>query len=171
MGGHLGRGHGMDLNKAFQFSVVLAWGDLLKVTSPCLVRVEYQRQPGVVLDHVTIWADKGRGYRDLVCHYWTSDSSMHPRGISFSNKYASDSLAKTLPFIMTNQDRFTQGSEIFGHGQIFIYQPDQKDRTEAEAWMATISGIGAISAEASSQMNEEGCPNVAPELLANVARA
>lgn len=161
----------MDLSKAFQFAVVLAWDDLLKVSPTSFVRVEYQRQPGVLLDCVTIWADKGRGYRDLVCRYWTSESAMHAGGMGFSNNYASDSLARTIPFIMMDQNRFTQGPETFGHGQIFVYQPSQNDRTEADTWIAAISGIGTSAVESSSRMRDEGCPNVAPELLVSVAQA
>ncbi len=82
-----------------------------------------------------------------------------PVASSFGNNYASDSLAKTIAFIMMDQDRFTPGPEIFGHGQIFIYQPSQNDRTEADIWMETFSGIGLSSVESSSRMGDEGCPN------------
>ncbi len=161
----------MDLNKAFQYAVVLAWDSLLEGNPTPLIRVEYQRQPGLLLDCVTIWADKGRGYRDLVCRYWTAESPMHAGGISFGNNYASASLAKTVAFIMMDQDRFTPGPEIFGHGQIFIYQPSQNDRTEADVWLETFLGASLSSVESSSRMGDEGCPNPARESLVAAAQA
>lgn len=161
----------MDLNKAFQYAVVLAWDSLLEGNPTPLIRVEYQRQPGLLLDCVTIWADKGRGYRDLVCRYWTAESAMHAGGMSFGNNYASPSLAKTVAFIMMDQDRFTPGPEIFGHGQIFIYQPSQNDRTEADVWLETFPGASLSSVESSSRMGDEGCPNPARESLVAAAQA
>ncbi len=70
----------MQLDKAFEFAVVLAWGDLMKVTTPASVRVEYQCESKSPLDHVTLGLDKGKGYSDRVCDYWTSASSLHPSG-------------------------------------------------------------------------------------------
>jgi hypothetical protein len=36
----------MELDKAFQFAVVLAWEDLAKVSKPCAARIEYLCEPG-----------------------------------------------------------------------------------------------------------------------------
>ena len=36
----------MELDKAFQYAVTLAWEDLMKVSESRLVRVEYSCEPG-----------------------------------------------------------------------------------------------------------------------------
>ncbi len=75
----------MELDKAFEFAVILAWDDLMKASEPGSVRVEYQGKPGISLDHVSVWSAKAWGYHDLVCDYWTSTSSAHPSGLCFMN--------------------------------------------------------------------------------------
>ena len=41
----------MELDKAFEFAVILAWDDLMKASQARSVRVEYQGKPGTSLDH------------------------------------------------------------------------------------------------------------------------
>jgi hypothetical protein len=83
----------MELDKAFQFAIILAWEDLTKVSEPSSVRVEYWSKPGTPLDHVSVWSAGVQGHRDLVCDYWTSASLAHPSGVRFENGYGSDRLA------------------------------------------------------------------------------
>lgn len=57
----------MELDKALQFAVIVAWDDLMKAGEPRPVRVEYQGRPGMSLDHVSIGSAKAWGYHDLLC--------------------------------------------------------------------------------------------------------
>ena len=63
----------MELGKAFQFAVILAWGGLLKASRLCLARVE-NRAP------LSAWPVTGRGYQDRACDRWTGASSANPGG-------------------------------------------------------------------------------------------
>ena len=53
----------MELEKALQFALIVAWEDLNKARS---VRVEYQGKPGTSLDNVSVWLAKAWGYHDLL---------------------------------------------------------------------------------------------------------
>jgi len=112
----------LELDKAFQCAVTLAWEDLMKATEPRSVRVEYMREPGTPLDYVTIWSSRARGYQDLVCDYWTWTSPAHPSGVRFANKHSSDKLAETLDYIMKNQARFTRPAGAGRYGLIRLTQ-------------------------------------------------
>ena len=103
-------------SEAFKFAVISAWEDLIKVTTPSLVRVEYVCEPGVSLDSLSVWSVRAGGEQDLVCDYWTWTSSAHPSGIRFRNGHHSDTLTQTLDFIMKNQDRFTHRADACRHG-------------------------------------------------------
>jgi hypothetical protein len=125
----------MELDKAFQFALILAWDDLLNVTKPCSARVEYLCEPKTSLDYLSVWSDRAGGYQDLVCDYWTWASSAHPSGVRFTNKHHSEKLAQTLDFIMKNQGQFTRRGDACSHGLVLIYPPDGEDCTEAATWM------------------------------------
>ena len=129
----------MELDKAFEFAVVLAWDDLMKAGQPRSVRVEYQGKPGISLDNVSVWSAKAWGYHDLVCDYWTSASSAHPSGVCFKNGHVSDRLADTLGFIMKNQDQFTRPADA-GRGLVLIDPPAVAERREAATWMNQVRG-------------------------------
>jgi len=51
----------MELNKGFRFAVILAWADLVKVSTPCSARVEYLCEPGTALDYVSVWSVRAGG--------------------------------------------------------------------------------------------------------------
>ncbi len=130
----------MELDNALEFAVILAWEDLMKVTEPCSVRVEYRGEPGTSLDYVSVWSAKGGGYQDLVCDYWTWTSPAHASGARFRNGHYSDQLAQTLAFIMKNQDRFTRRADACRDGLVLIYPPTGDDRTEAASGMRRVHG-------------------------------
>ena len=130
----------MELDKAFQSAVILAWEDLMKVTKPSSARVEYRYEPGTSLDHLSVWSVKDRGYQDLVCDYWTWSSSAHPSGVRFRNGHYSDQLAQTLDFIMKNQDQFTRPADAGRNGLVLICPPAGDERTEAATWMRGVLG-------------------------------
>ena len=48
-------------SEAFKFAVISAWEDLIKVTTPSLVRVEYVCEPGVSLDSLGVWSVRAGG--------------------------------------------------------------------------------------------------------------
>ena len=130
----------MELDEALNCAVVSAWEDLKRVTKPCSVRVEYQRQPGARLDYLSVWSVRAGGYQDLVCDYWTWTSSAHPSGIRFSNGHHSDTLAQTLDFIMKNQAQFTRRADACRDGLVLIYPPTEDELTEASRWMGEVQG-------------------------------
>ncbi len=134
----------MQLDKAFEFAVVLAWRDLLKVVAPASVRVEYCHEPKSSLDHVTLWADKGKGYCDRVCDYWTWASEAHPNGMHFWRGHDSERLARSLDFIMKHQDHFT-GPGAARDGLVLVYPPGDAERAEAAGWAAALPGTAAAS--------------------------
>jgi hypothetical protein len=161
----------LELDKAFQYAVTLAWGDLMKPTEPRSVRVEYLCEPGTALDQLSVWSVRAGGYQDLVCDCWTWASLAHPSGARFGNRYYSDALARTLLFVMKNQGQFTRPTDAGLHGLVQIYPPDAEDRTEAATWMRAAQalesepGEGAVPVlpedhrqdeEASSRMDDEG---------------
>jgi hypothetical protein len=141
----------MKLDKAFEFAVILAWEDLIKVATPSLVRVEYVCEPGVSLDSLSVWSVKAGGEQDLVCDYWTWTSAAHPSGMRFRNGHHSDQLAQSLEFIMKNQDQFTRAADTCRHGLALIYPPTGAERTEAATWMrrgpGTATNFGAAANE------------------------
>ena len=131
----------MELDKALEFAVILAWEDLMKVTNPCSARVEYRCEPGTSLDYLSVWSDRGGGYQRLVCDYWTWTSPAHPSGVRFTNGYHSDGLGQTLDFIMKNQDQFTRRADACRDGLVLIHPPTGDQRAEAATWMAESHGI------------------------------
>ena len=140
----------MELDKAFQFAVILAWEDLMKASQPGSARVVYDSKPGTSLDYVSVWSARAWGYYDLVCDYWTWTSSAHPSGIGFRNSHNSDKLAETLDFIMKNQDQFTRPDDACRDGLVLIYPPTEDEKTEAAAWMRLVQATAnhvAIAAD------------------------
>jgi len=130
----------MELDKAFEFAVILAWEDLMKVNESPSVRVEYQCEPGTSLDYLTVWAARTGGSNDLVCDYWTWTSPTHASGVLFTNEYHSDSLALALDFIMKNQDQFTRPADACREGSVLIYPPTEDERREASNWRGEVQG-------------------------------
>ncbi len=130
----------MELDKALEFAVILAWEDLMKVTSPCSARVEYRCEPGTSLDYLSVWSVRAGGKQDLVCDYWTWTSPAHPSGVRFSNRFHSDQLGQTLDFILMNQDQFTRRADACRDGLALIYPPTGDERTEAATWMRGVHG-------------------------------
>jgi hypothetical protein len=148
----------MELDKVLEFAVILAWEDLMKVTKPCSVRVEYQCEPGASLDYLRIWSDRGGGYQHLVCDYWTRASAVHPAGVRFRNRYHSEQLAQTLDFIMKNQDQFTRRADACRDGLVLIYPPTGDKRTEAATWIRGVHGAATTGRRAA---DEEVPPSMA----------
>lgn len=151
----------MELDNAFEFAVILAWGDLRKVTEPCSVRVEYRAEPGAALDDVSVWLVRGGHEQELVCAYWTRTSSAHPSGVRFSNGHWSDQLAQTLDRIMKNQDQFTRRADACRDGLVLIYPPTEDERAEAAAWKRGLHGPAASLGGAA----DEKAPSMAGRIL------
>jgi hypothetical protein len=141
----------MELDKVFQFAVILAWEDLVKVTAPCLARIEFVSEPKTPLDNVSVWFGKAGGYDDRVCEYWKEISSTHPRGITFANGFNSEILAQTLEFIMKHQDQFTRPPDAGRHGLILINPPTGEECTEAATWMKGVPDLATHFGDASAQ--------------------
>lgn len=138
----------MELDKALQFAMTLAWDDLLKASQPRSVRVEYHGKPGIFLDSVSVWSAKAWGYHDLLCDYWTSAPSSHPSGVCFENGRGSVKLAETLGFIMKNQDQFTRPADAGRNGLVLIDPPAVDEPKEAATWMNQVRGTDTNFASA-----------------------
>jgi hypothetical protein len=130
----------MELDKALEFAVILAWEDLMKSVPPCSVRIEYRCEPGTSLDYLSVWSVRAAGDQYLVCDYRTLTSSARPGGVRFENGHHSDKLAQTLDFIMENQDQFTRRADACRDGLVLIYPPTGDERTEAASWMRGVHG-------------------------------
>ena len=130
----------MELDKALKFAVILAWEDLMKVTSPCTARVEYRCEPGSSVDYVNVWSVNAESQQQMVCDYWTWTSPAHPSGIRFSNGFQSDQLGQALDFILKNQGQFTRRADASRDGLALIYPPTGDERTEAATWMSGVHG-------------------------------
>ena len=139
----------MELDKAFQLAVVLAWEDLLKPIEPRSVRVEYFCEPGTSLDCLEVWSVGAGGRQDLVCRYWTS--SAPPSGVRFGDTRYCEKLAQALDFIMKNQGQFTRRADACSHGLVLIYPPDGVDRTEAATWMRGVDRTATNIDDAADQ--------------------
>lgn len=150
----------MEIDKAFQFAVVLAWEDLARVSKPYAARVEYGFEPGTPLDYISVWSVRAGGEQDLVCDYWTRASLAHPSGVRFRNGHCSDELAQRLDLIMKNQDQFTQRADATSHGLVLIYPPAEDARAEAAGWMRKVQGDRANVGVAA----DEGAPFSMPSI-------
>ena len=133
----------MELDKALEFAVILAWEDLMKTATPCSVRVEYRSELGTLLDYLSIWSVRAEGHQHLVCDYWTWTSPAHPSGIRFRNGHHSHELAQALEFIMKNQDQFPRPAGACRDGLILIDPPTEDERTEVANWMRGVYGTAA----------------------------
>ena len=150
----------LELDKAFQYAVTLAWEDFLKPTEPRGIRVEYLCEPGSPLDHLSVWSVRAGGYQDLVCDFWASASRAHPSGACLGNRHSSDKLAATLDFIMKNQGQFTRPADAGRHGLVLVYPPDGDDRIEAATWMKGVQAPGIeVSPEDAHQRPEVRVPH------------
>jgi hypothetical protein len=162
----------LEIDKAFQYAVTLAWEDLMTPIEPRAIRVEYLWEPGSPLDHLSVWSVRAGGYQDLVCDFRASASLAHPRGACFGNRHSSDKLAAALDFIMKNRGQFTRPADAGRHGLVLIHAPDADDRREATTWMKVARALQGTrdveqaaappddhrhDEEASSRMDEEGC--------------
>jgi hypothetical protein len=132
----------LELDKAFQHAVTLAWDDLITPIEPRAIRVEYLWEPGSPLEHLSVWSVRAGGYQDLVCDFRASASLAHPSGACFGNRHSSEKLAVTLDFIMKNQGQFTRPADAGRHGLVLLYPPEANDRAEASAWMKRAQPLG-----------------------------
>ena len=132
----------LEIDKALRYAVTLAWQDFMKPIEPRSMRVEYACEPGIPLDYLSVWSARGRGYRDLVCDFWTSASLAHPTGASFEGRYSSDVLAQALLFVMGHQSQFTRAADAGPNGLVLIHPPDADDHREAASWMKSVQALG-----------------------------
>jgi len=125
----------MEFDKALEFAVTLAWNDLGAGDRLLSARVEYESKRGVPVDSLTVWTLRSQGYQDRVCDYWSGESTTHPAGMLFNNRYHSDTLAQALGFIMKNQDKFTHPPDAWRPHFVMIQPPSTDQVAQATAWM------------------------------------
>jgi hypothetical protein len=144
----------LELDRAFQYAVTLAWEDLMTPNEPRAIRVEYLWEPGNPLDHLSVWSVRAGGYQDLVCDFWASASLTHPRGACFGNRHSSDKLAASLDFIMKNHGQFARPADAGRHGLVLLYPPDANDRAEAAAWMKRAQPLGVEASPEEARLHK-----------------
>jgi len=132
-----------ELDRAFEYSVILSWAGLIKLADVRSVRVEYLCEPKTTLDHLSLWSGRTGGYQNLICNYWTWASSDHPAGLHFEKLYDSDQLVRTLGFIMGNQALFTRAGDSGRHGLVLIHPPDAGNLAEATRCMGLVESLGS----------------------------
>ncbi len=125
----------MELDKAFHLAAVQGWDDLMRKKGLLSARAEYSSNPGILLEHLGVWAVKAWGDYDLACDYWTHKSPAHPAGVSFWNGFYSEELAVSLDFIMKNQDQFTRRAEDGSVGLVLINPPTEDEKVESGIWL------------------------------------
>jgi hypothetical protein len=146
----------LELDKAFQYAVTLAWEDLMTPIEPRAIRLEYLWEPGSPLDCLSVWSVRAGGYQDLVCDFRASSSLAHPSGARFGNRHSSDKLAAILDFIMKNQGQFAHPADAGRHALVLIHPPDADDRAEAAAWMKVAQAMRAeVSPEEEAQVQHQ----------------
>ena len=141
----------MELDKALEFAVILAWEDLKKVTAPCSARVEYRSAPGIAVDYLSIWSVNDEGKQNMVCDYWTWTSSAHPSGTRFNNQFHSHQLGLALDFILMNQGQFTRRADACRDGLALIYPPTGDELTEATTYMGGVHGAATNVSRAGNE--------------------
>lgn len=134
-----GKRENMELNKALEFAVILAWSDLSKVMTPSVVRVEYESEQGAALDHLRIWLTTLKGNQYLVCEWSPTPNST---GTRFANGHSSPQLAENLDFIMKTQDHFPRIAEA-RRGLVLVYPADETKYFDAAAWAQGLPGLAA----------------------------
>lgn len=139
----------MELNRALQFAVTLAWQDLLKVVAPSIVRIEYECAPGASLDHLTAWLIKADGYQELMYEHWIKPPPGYPTGARFANGHDSDQLARAFHVVLQNQEQFTRATDC-RKGRVLVYPPAEAERAEAAIWWRGLPG-GSSHADASAE--------------------
>jgi hypothetical protein len=144
----------LELDKAFQYAVTLAWEDLMTPLEPHAIRVEYLCEPGSPLDHLSVWSVRAGGYQDLVCDFWASASLAHPSGACFGNRHSSDTLAASLDFVMKDQGQFTRPADAGRHGLVLLYPPDANDRAEAATWMKRAQALRVEASPEGAHLHE-----------------
>src|SRR5437660_4891135 len=111
--------------------MVLRWKDLIHSSKEGSVHVEYGTAPEPSLQYLKIWLSTTRGTWDLICEYWMSrGSSRVPAvGLTFSNGYYSEDLAKMLEHMMQHQDGLPNSlSGESGVNLIQVQSPTDGDR-------------------------------------------
>lgn len=146
----------MQLDKALEFAVILAWQDLMtgRVLS---ARVEYESKRGLPVDFLTVWTLTSGGTQDRVCDYATCASPDHPMGVRFTNDYHSNALAQALDFIMKNQEQLTRPDDAWRPHLVLIQPPTPELAAEATAWMA-----GTRAAASNRVRPKADAPRTAP---------
>lgn len=133
------RGLEMEFDKAVQFAVILAWGDLMKVTPAGSAQVDYQGESGTSPDYLRVWVAKAKNDQELVCDYWTWTSAAHRRGMRFWNGHDSMQITQALEFILNHQDQFTRRADAPRSGFLLIRPPDEQECGEAAAWWRSVA--------------------------------
>jgi hypothetical protein len=124
-------------DEAIQLAVAHAWGELAGTTFVRGIRVEYRSDPGVFVDHVTVWLVKPGGYQDCACDYWIQ-ASCQLGCWHWGDGIYSARLANAFEFILENQGKFRHMQTAIPARLIVVFPPTQDAQAKAEAWATTL---------------------------------
>ena len=84
------------LNRALESAVAQSWSELMPLSAPSQVHIEYQTGGNGALELLRIWTSTTRGYWDLICEMWFQALWSHNVGLRFANGFHSPVLADAL---------------------------------------------------------------------------
>jgi hypothetical protein len=134
------------LDRILECAVVRNWKELMPVSESGLIQIEYGTGSEHPLDYLKVWACT-KSCSKLICEYWMESIGGHRNGLSFSNGYRSEELARMLSFIMQHQGAFLAFGRTSPDGTIQVYLPTEEEITAADESMAeAFASFGAVAA-------------------------
>jgi hypothetical protein len=133
------------IEEALRSTMIAAWDDFSTVAFPRAIRVEYQCEPGLRVDDLTIWLVREGGYQERVCDYRTGHTTRFQAEWRCWAKVHSSKLFGALDFIMRHQERFFLTPDGSRNGVLVIFPPTQPERAAADVWLAEINSSGPLA--------------------------
>lgn len=127
------------LDRALESAVILNWDALMPQSDAGLIHLEYQTGADGALDFFTVWESTVWGRWNLICEFWMRSLWSHATGLSFSNDYHCEPLARALKSVMEHEGLYRKLPNR--HGLIQIYPPTPEKRSAAQSWsIAVLNG-------------------------------
>jgi hypothetical protein len=123
------------IEEALRSAMIAAWDDLSILTPLRAIRVEYQCEPGIYIDNVTIWLVREGGYQERVCDYRTGHFSQSRAGWRCWAKIHSAKLLGALDIILRHQDCFLLAPDASRNGLLIVFPPTERERAAAAVWL------------------------------------
>jgi hypothetical protein len=132
------------IEKALRSAMIATWDELSIVTPPRAIRVEYQCEPGVCIDNVTIWLVREGGYQERVCDYRTGHFSQSRAEWRCWAKIRSAKLVGALDSILRHQEHFLLALDARPNGLLVVFPPTERERSAAAVWLAEANNNNSV---------------------------